>query len=84
MSERLHAYACEPGATGHGGMAHDGLVHIEGLGINGHETLCGYVDTYLPWGATNKPVTCPGCIAVYRACRTSDVRIASPRRRSTS
>lgn len=59
------------GQRGHGGDRGDGEVHIEGGSISGMETLCGHVDTMLPWESVpaDTPVTCPACWEVYLLCR---------------
>lgn len=77
----LELRRCNPGAKGHGDTRGDGLVHIEGSGICGTETLCGYVDTSLPWESVpwTEPVTCAGCWEVYSECKaTAGLRRKKP------
>lgn len=42
-----------------------GLVHYEGVGMIGSQTLCGHTDRIgWVWNASKKRVNCVGCIAV--------------------
>lgn len=54
--------------SGHGGCGSDdiGTVHLPGCGFNAHETLCGYVDSYILFEETQDPVTCAGCLEAAR------------------
>lgn len=55
--------------AGHKGMEDNpGVVHIAGASLRflDVETLCGYAWTYMPQEDTTDPVTCHGCIGVYR------------------
>lgn len=47
----------------------DERVHVEGSGVCGTETLCGYVDTLTSWDDHPGPVTCRGCLDVIRIVR---------------
>lgn len=54
-----------------GGSEADGLVHIEGSGVCGLETMCGYVDTFSAYESVPRstPVECPGCWDAYTLIR---------------
>lgn len=52
-----------------------GGVHIRGGFIAQHETLCGYVDTFLEYEDTSEPVTCAGCKEIYESIKSSRKRI---------
>lgn len=58
------------GARGHKELRGDGLVHIEGVN---HETLCGFVDSFLPWEDVDPgtPVTCGACFRCWERCRAT-------------
>lgn len=60
------------------GSTDDTFVHVEGSSICGTETLCGHVDTFIPWGEHPGPATCPGCLDVVRVVRSLE---PEPRRK---
>lgn len=55
--------------TGPHSVRDDPHVHVEGSGVCGTETLCGYVDTLTSWDDHPGPATCRGCLDVVRVVR---------------
>ncbi len=53
---------------GYQGMT-DGDIHITGGFLSGHETLCGFADTFMPGVKTDEPVTCKACKEIYLSVR---------------
>lgn len=58
--------------SGHKGMTDD-EVHIQT--DSSEETLCGYVDTFMPIEEVNETVNCKMCSALYQEIKSNKKRI---------